>query len=454
MDALKSNQDNVTSPLSRSAVSISTSGMPAMMTGRRGVPLSVPLPFLLTGACAAALFGLLLPWIAPEAIQAPGFPHVLALVHIATLGWLTMTIMGASLQLVPVIVVAPLRAARFIRWQYPVYVSGVILLLSGFWWMLPWLMAVGGTVIVLAIAHYVVVLSATLTHATTRPLTVRFLVASMIYLCIVVSLGLTAAFNFQFGFLGAVFEQLLLTHITLGILGWLSSTLIGVSYTLVRMFALAHGHSDRLGRLIFVLLNVSITGLALGFIFSWFPLILAGEGALLATAWLFAFDFAGMLHARRRKVLDVTQYHAIAAAGYFSLVIPLGIMIATFGWWQPAILAALGLAALVGWLGQSIIGYLYKIVPFLIWHARYGPLVGREHVPLMRELVHERWTWVSFWLINTSLVGAMLSALLMWVWPLQIASGLLGAGLVIVAGNVIGVVRHLDRRYPAVLPRK
>ncbi|HEX9132774.1 MAG TPA: hypothetical protein VF844_10820 [Ktedonobacteraceae bacterium] len=450
MGALKSNQDNVPFPLSKSEVPISTSGIPAMMTGRRGVPLSVPLPFLLTGACAAALFGILLPWIAPDAIQSPGFPHVLALVHIATLGWLTMTIMGASLQLAPVIVVAPLRAARFIRWQYPVYVSGVVLLLSGFWWMLPWLMAVGGIVVVLAVAHYVVVLGATLAHATARPLTVRFLVGSLIYLCIVVSLGLTAAFNFQFGFLGAAFNQLLLTHITLGILGWLSSTLIGVSYTLGRMFALAHGHSDRLGRLIFVLLNASIIGLALGFIFSWFPMILAGEGMLLATAWLFAYDFTCILRARRRKGLDVTQYHSMAAAGYFTLLIPFGIVTALLGRWQPAVLAALGLAALVGWLGQSMIGYLYKIVPFLIWHARYGPLVGREHVPLMRELVHERWAWASFWLINVGLVGAILSALLMWVWSLQIASGLLGAGLVLAAGNVAGVVRHLDRRYPAV----
>jgi hypothetical protein len=447
LDALKSNQDNGKFPLSKSEVPISTSGIPTVMTGRRGVPLSVPLPFLLTGVCAAALFGLLLPWIAPEAIQSPGFPHVLALVHIATLGWLTMTIMGASLQLAPVIVVAPLRAARFIRWQYPVYVSGGILLLSGFWWMLPWLMAVGGIVVVLAVAHYVVVLGATLAHATVRPLTVRFLVGSLIYLFVVVSLGLTAAFNFQFGFLGTAFNQLLLTHITLGILGWLSSTLIGVSYTLARMFALAHGHSDRLGRLIFVLLNASIIGLALGFIFSWFPMILAGEGVLLATAWFFAYDFTGILRARRRRVLDVTQYHSMVAAGYFSLIIPFGIVTALLGWWQPTVLAALGLAALVGWLGQSMIGYLYKIVPFLIWHARYGPLVGREHVPLMRELVHERWARASFWLINVGLVGAMLSALLVWVWPLQIASGLLGAGLVLAAGNVVGVVRHLDRRY-------
>jgi hypothetical protein len=205
--------------------------------------------------------------------------------------------------------------------------------------------------------------------------------------------------------------------------------------------------NDRLGRLIFVMLNVSILGLALGFLFSWFPLILLGVTVLIATTWLFAYDFTGMIRVRRRKVLDVIQYHSIVAVGYFTLIITLGIVTALFGWRQLAMLVALGLAAVVGWLEQSIIGYLYKIVPLLIWHARYGPQVGREHVPLMRELVHERWTWASFWLINVGLAGAMLSALLMYVWSLQIACGLLGAGLVLAAANVAGVVRHLDKRY-------
>ena len=112
LDALNSSQDHEGFPRSKREVPISTTGITTMVTGRRGVPLSIPLPFLLTGVSAAALFGLLLPWAAPEAIQSPGFPHVLALVHIATLGWLTMAIMGASLQLAPVIVVAPLCAAR------------------------------------------------------------------------------------------------------------------------------------------------------------------------------------------------------------------------------------------------------------------------------------------------------------------------------------------------------
>ena len=435
------------SPDNRPTPPITTSGMlGGGMAGRRGVPLAVPLPFLLTGSCAAALFGLLLPWLAPEAIQAPDFPHVLALVHLATLGWLTMTIMGASLQLVPVIIVAPLRATRFLSWQYPVYTGGVVLLLGGFWWMRPWLLAAGGIVIVLAVVHYVALLSVTLLHATTRPLTLRFLAASLVYLCLVVGLGLTAALNMQFGFLGAGTGRLLSIHLTLGVLGWLSSLLMGVSYTLVRLFALAHGHDDRLGRAIFVLLQASIVGLTLGFLFSWLALILLGGGILIATAWMFAYDFWRMLRSRHRKLLDVTQYHSMAAVVYFCLVVPAGIASAIFGWQQPAVFAALGLAALVGWLGQSITGYLYKIVPFLIWHTRYGPFVGREKVPLMRDLVHERWAWLSWWLINTGLPGVILSALFSWSVLLSITSGLLGAGLVLAAANIAGVVRHLRKQ--------
>jgi hypothetical protein len=446
MSSASPSPNNRSTSAPRATPTITTSGTLGGMVGRRGVPLAVPLPFLLTGAGAAALFGLLLPWVMPEAMHAPDFPHVLALVHLATLGWLTMTIMGASLQLVPVMTVAPLRATRFLGFQYPLYASGVLLLLSGFWWMRPWLLAAGGIVIVLAVLHYVVLLSITLLHATTRPLTLRYLAASLVYLCLVVGLGLTAALNMQFGFLGAGTDRLLLIHLTLGVLGWLSSLLIGVSYTLVRLFALAHGHDDRLGRVIFMLLQVSIVGLALGFLFSWLALILLAGGVLIATAWLFAYDFGRMLRGRHRKVLDVTQYHSMAAVVYFCLVVPSGVASVLFGWQQPAVLAALGLTALVGWLGQSIIGYLYKIVPFLIWHTRYGPLVGRERVPLMRELVHERWAWLSWWLINGGLPCVILSALFSWSVPLSITSGMVGAGLVLAAVNIAGVVRHLRMR--------
>lgn len=424
-----------------------TPGAPAMpggLGGRRGVPLSVPLPFLLTGACAAALFSLLAPFILPLAIQAPGFPHVLALVHLVTLGWLTMTIMGASLQLVPVIVVAPLRATALLRWQYPMFLVGVIGLISGFWWWQTWLLILGGTLVVLAVAHYVTILGITFARTTTRPLSVAYLAASLVYLCLVVSLGLTLAWNFVAGFLTAPLENVLLAHVTLGIVGWLSCTLIGVSYTLGRLFTLAHSHDDHWGKWIWWILNGGIVVLACGAIFSWLPLIWAGCALLIIAAGLFAADFWRMLRARQRKKLEVTQYHSIIAVVYFLFVIVGGVILLLGGWATPAVFTALGLAALVGWLGQSTIGYLYKIVPFLVWSERYGPLVGKQKVPLMRELVHERWGWASWWLINVSLPIMIGAVLAQQVLMLQVAAGGLALGLCLFAANLLLIIRHLN----------
>ena len=425
-----------------SAPPVAVQGMGGLARG--GVPLWLPLPFLVTGILGASLFGLLLPWVLPQAILAPGFPHVLTLVHTATLGWLTMTIMGASLQLSPVILTSPLRADRLARWHYPLYTLGVALMLSGFWfWWLP-LLIVGGSLVTLAVAHYVVIMAATLIHARlhteARPLTARYLTASLIYLCLVVGLGLTAALNLAFGFLGAGTNRLLLTHITIGVVGWLTCTLMGVSYTLVRLFALAHGHDEKLGRVIFALLNGGIVGLALGFALGWTPLLAIAGLLLVAAVWLFAWDYRQMLLQRKRKVLDVTQHHGIASVGYLAVVMSLGVAAALFGWGSPRLFAALGLAALVGWLGQSTLGYLYKIVPFLIWQSRYGALVGRQKVPLMRDLVHQRWATASFWLLNSSLPLVAICALLGWVIPMQLAAAALGAGLILGAANVVGVI--------------
>lgn len=422
---------------------VAVSGLGGAAGGRGGVPLIIPLPFLLTGICAAALFGVLLPWVAPEALISAQTPHVLAVVHIATLGWLTMIVIGASLQLTPVILVTPLRSIRPLYGLYPAFASGVALLVSGFWWMRPWLMVAGGSLVLAAVATYAVVLGLTLAHATTRPLTARYLAAALIYLCLVICLGFTAALNLQFGFLGAALTRLLLIHVTLGLIGWLTMMLTGVSYQLVRMFALAHGHDDRLGRIVFAALNAGVVALALGFSFAWWPLVLLGGATLIAAVWLFAYDYARMLRARRRKPLDITQRHGIAAVAYLALVVPLGVLAVVLGWGRTtppsSLLAALGLAALVGWFGQSTIGYLYKIVPFLIWNERFGPLAGKRPVPLMRDLVRQPWAEASWWLIN---IGLPLTALCLaagWVWPLRVTALALSVGLVLAAANIAGV---------------
>ncbi len=423
----------------------------APMGGLAAAPgdISIPLPFMLVGLCGAALFGVLLPLVGPLALLVPDFPHVLALVHVATLGWLTMIMLGASLQLVPVMLVAPLRATKFLRLHFPAYLTGVVLLISGFWWWRLPLLIIGGSLVVASVIHHVAILGATIAQAKTRPLSIRFMAAALGYLLLVVSLGLTAALNLQFDFLDGGWSNLLLTHLTLGIVGWLTCTLMGVSYTLVRMFALVHGHDDALGTRVFWCLQAGIVGLALGFALGWEPLIALGGLALTGAVWLFTWDVARMVRLRRRKPVEVAQRHAFVAVGYLALVMPLAVVAALRGnvYSTPGVFIALALAAFVGWLGQSTVGYTYKIVPFLIWNARYAPLLGKQRVPLLRDLLNAPLQRASFWLINLGLPVAICGALLAQALILRTGGSMIGAGLLVAAANVWHAVLPKGKRH-------
>jgi cbb3-type cytochrome oxidase subunit 1 len=57
--------------------------------------------------------------------------------------------------------------------------------------------------------------------------------------------------------------------------------------------------------------------------------------------------------------------------------------------------AAYGYVVLVGWFGFSIVGKYYKIIPFLLWVHRYSKHVGSQPVPLLKDMLDERFGYAS-----------------------------------------------------------
>ncbi|HEU5367875.1 MAG TPA: hypothetical protein VFU69_05410 [Ktedonobacterales bacterium] len=153
------------------------------------VPLRLPLSFLLSGAIASVLLGIGAIFVLPLALTDPQAMQVLTLVHTATLGWFTMTIMGAMYQLVPVVLVTRLRAVALAYSQMALYLAGMTLLVSGFWFNALPLLAVGGSLVVAAASVFALILLATILLAPRRPLMAAYLITSLLYLLLVVSLG-------------------------------------------------------------------------------------------------------------------------------------------------------------------------------------------------------------------------------------------------------------------------
>ena len=406
-------------------------------------PLWLPLSLLLSGAVASVLLGIGAIFVLPEALTDPQAMHVLALVHTATLGWWTMTIMGAMYQLVPVVLVTRLRAVPLAYCQMLLYLVGVTLLISGFWFTLLPLLAIGGTLVVVAATVFAVHLLATILLASRRPLTAAYLIAALVYLLVVVSLGLTAALNLRWGFLGAATQRLLLAHLVVGLGGWLALTVIGISYKLAPMFALVHRSSERFGWGLLIALNLGLVSLALSLGLAAPTWMLELAGGVLALGLLgFVYDFWRMLRARQKQTIDVMQRFAVAAPGYLALGVLLGSAIVAFhldGAFGPLWLAAAYLM-LLGWIGQSILGNLQKIVPFLVWNQRYASRVGREKTPLLRDLIHQPTARLAFWLFNGGVLAEAVALALANPLAISLAAISVALALILCAVNIAGVL--------------
>jgi cbb3-type cytochrome oxidase subunit 1 len=80
-----------------------------------GPSVLLPLRYLVAAAGAFLLAAVSLPWLARELAGHYYQPRILALTHTATLGWITLTIMGASYQIIPIVLERPIWSERLGR---------------------------------------------------------------------------------------------------------------------------------------------------------------------------------------------------------------------------------------------------------------------------------------------------------------------------------------------------
>lgn len=424
---------------------------PAVMpqgAAARARATSAPLWYLYSAVVALVLFCTGLIALAPEAVDSTLTPHVLALLHLATLGVLTTAIMGALWQLLPVILVVPAPPAWMTRAHYPLWLAGVAVLVAGFWsgW---WpALAAGGSLVVLGAVLFAAAMLRTIAVAPRRPLAAYFVAAGLVYLVLVVLGGLMLAVDLQTGFLGDRLLRVLPAHLLLGFAGWGVGTVMGVSYKLAPMFALAHVRDERPGWLCFGLLNGGLVALALGLLGGWPPAVGLVPATLIVLAVLvFTADTVRILRSRHKKTLEPTQWHALTGLGFLLVCGAATVRAATGapGWWFDGRTAtALGLLFLLGFVAQTIMGYLYKIVPFLVWNRRYAPLVGRQRVPLMRDLIRERAAWLTFWLYNAGLI-CLLAAVLWERTLIGAAATMVALATWIFGANLLAVLYPIRR---------
>jgi hypothetical protein len=397
------------------------------------------------GMLGLATVAALSPWAYPLLLDGFYAPRLLAFVHLNTLGVIAAVILGASYQLVPVVLQTELASVRLGRISFWLYLTGLLLFLPGL--LTAWrpALGLGATLVFSGLLVYLFVIAWTLRRAPRRDVVAWHIAAALVGLGGGVVLGLLLALNKGTGFLGTLTLRLLAAHATLMLGGWVAVMLSGVAYRLVGMFTLSE---DRLWhRLAWAALALSSLGpwtLALGLIAEGPTRVLLAGALLLASGQLlFSVQLVHLYRVRRRRGIDVHIPFALVSAGsgigsgaLLAWGIARGVGPDSLLW------VAAGWLAIAGLTLTAIQGFFYKIATFLVWLHRYAPLAGRQRVPRLEQL-YGMWLARAGWALwSLALAGSTLAIALDDRLLSRLAGLAASLGLVCFLGNVARVGAH------------
>jgi len=355
-----------------------------------------------------------------QPLSAPGS---LAVTHLFTLGWLTLLMLGALFQFVPVITNRPLPSQRLVLVVLIMFEAGLAMMLAGFIGLagpLGALLPPGAVLVLLAVVLALADLLPPLWRAAGRNLSARCLLAGSAALIVTAALGIGFALALRVpalaAHLGPLLGGALPAHLMAGLAGWLTLTAIGVSYKLIPMFLLAPERRGVLGEGVFAAMSAGFAlsvagavGQAIGHAAVWGHLENAGLALIALAIVLYVVDMARIYRSRRRRQLELHHRAALAAFAALALLLPAMLL------WRIGLRHAaplLVVLALTGWLSGLGLTQLYKIVPFLSWLVNYGRQLGSAAVPRVQDLVRERRAMPAFWLFFSSAALQALGAAL------------------------------------------
>ncbi|MEA3521661.1 MAG: hypothetical protein U9R50_01665, partial [Campylobacterota bacterium] len=107
--------------------------------------------------------------------------------------------------------------------------------------------------------------------------------------------------------------------------------------------------------------------------------------AVIASVMSYFYQVYLIYKTRARKENDIWVKSLFFA--FFTLAIALiESVIYLLGASQAWIISA-GWFLMTGFVGFLITSHLYKIIPFLVWFERYAPLVGKQKVPMLNDMI-------------------------------------------------------------------
>lgn len=374
-------------------------------------------------------------------------PVLLAATHALTLGFVSMVMLGALQQILPVVVGSTLPFPALVAGlSHVALTAGTLLFAAGFLLQsrallnAAWATLGSGLTVFIAAALY------SLAQSGVRNGSKTAIILAVLALLIAASLGIVLLSGYSNGYT-LDYAALASAHISLALGGWVLLLIVGVSWQVVPMFQLTppypHWQSRGLAPALFVFLIVRVMLPVFDNLPSW--MATAADQLFWLLVIAFSLTTLFLQQQRKRRIPDATLI--FFRLGMISLLylalLALAMQHTNAGGW---LRIQAGLLFLLGFAMSIILGMLYKIVPFLVWfHLFRG---GSFHtIPNMKEIIPEPWVWRHLWLHLATVASALFAPLSLLAAQLLILCLLLqGALLGYSVFSAIATYRHTLQR--------
>lgn len=352
-------------------------------------PFMAPLRFFLTAPLFAVLAGLLIAVDGGDLFASRWTPGALAATHLITVGFMLQTMLGALIQILPVLagvdLIRPLRLAQVVHVGLS---AGALLLVAGFLFGQPLLLSSAALVLCLSVLIFLAVVVRAMAGVPSSSPTIRGIKFALFGLGGVVTLGAGLALALANGWSWSL-PALADLHAGWGLGGWAAVLLAAMAYVVVPMFQLTPAYPMRSSWWFPVIM--------LGLLLAWSLAVLADWDWLVRLSKLVA-AMAGIAFASLTLHLQTKRRRARADATYRYWQLGLGssifalFLLLTAAIWPAAAdidgwAAGMGVLLLAGGFLPFISGMLYKILPFLAWLHLQSCGMAKVPAPAMNKLL-------------------------------------------------------------------
>ncbi|MBF6569321.1 MAG: hypothetical protein IVW54_10655 [Candidatus Binataceae bacterium] len=387
------------------------------------------------------------PFVIGEAITFFYQPHLLALVHTFTLGWVTATIMGIMYRYVPALTHTRIRFPRLAAAQFVIFIIGALGMIGHFAigsWVGLWWSAIA---MVAAVILFAINLIPCVAPRFGTGIAESGIMIAIVFLLAAAIWGLLLALDKTYNFLGGDLLSNLGGHVALAAVGWVMVAVCAISYRMVPAFVLPSKPIPRAALWQLYALAMGAAALATVLIARRGGALILGAAVVAAIAVYLAIMASVMM--TRRGPIDWTMRHALCGMGWLIVASVLGLILDAAG--ADTVTgnrAACGFAAagLLGWVSNYIIGMSYRLTPGLVdrvradsgWRAVSGKRMSSVIAPMHPQL----WIWSLF---NLGVAAATIGLVVANIVLAEIGAAACAAAAIIYAALMCAILAKAYR---------